>query len=426
MKLVFPCLSLGLALPGLTICPDGLESALLSHWAEPSARLGVVVRTKEQVLVDINGDQAFIPASLQKLFTTAQALNSLGGDFRIATVLTASHQGELKLALGGDPGFSSDRDLPRLVAQLQRGRIPIKTIEIVPEPWGKSYGRGWEWEDLQEPYGAPIGVVIDENILEWKLSPQFSWKHPHRATGWQVKNQTQWGEKDTLQIQAQGKTLTLKGTVPTPIEYAHPIPDPEEQVLMLLRRELQQQKIKTIAPGQATIFSMPLKELVKITNKNSHNLYAEQLFRLLGKNAPNYNQDYEAKGREIITKEVKSTGFYAADGSGLSRYNQATPKQVVDLLLKMENHPDFRASLPSQDGTLTNRLKGLQIQAKTGTLTGVSTLAGYLNPPRHPPVTFAILINHSLATPSQNRATIDAMVSEINRLTLCGQGYGQP
>lgn len=408
-----------LPLPGLGICPDQLEFEI-----EPSARLGVFVKSQDQVLVDINGNQAFTPASVQKLFTTAVALTTLGAEFRVKTVLTMSPEGELILTPGGDPSFSSGRDLPQLVGQLQRGSTPIKNIEIHQEPWGNTYGRGWEWEDTQAPYAPPIGgVVIDENILEWNLNPSFSWKHPSRAQGWQVKNTVQLGQSDSLEIQILGQTLVLRGTIPSTIEYATPIPDPGAQFMTLLGLELKKQGLTHLKPSQVFVLSPPLKDLIKVINKDSHNLYSEQILRILGRELSQPGQDYETRGRTIINQAVNNPGFYASDGSGLSRHNQATPRQIVDLLAKMAKNPDFRSSLATggKDGTLTNRLKHLSIQAKTGTLSGIGTLAGYLTPPHHPPVIFAILVNHSLLSPGQLRSQIDRMVEQINQLTPCDQ-----
>ncbi len=416
------------ASPGLGICPDRLV------WqADPGSRLGVVVQSNDRVLVDINGDQAFIPASVQKLFTTAGALQALGADFRTRTVLTMTEGGELSLEGGGDPSFSSEGDLPKLVSQLEQGDRAVQNIRVVSAPWGNPYGEGWEWADLQEPYAPPIGgVVIDENILAWLLAPSFnentlgrplnfSWKHPERARGWVVQNFTRLGERDTLQIRVQGQTLTLRGTLPTPIDYASPVPNPATHFITLLRQELTKQQLDQLKPGQAVVFSPPLRDLVRITNKDSHNLYAEQILRIVGRHYSQAGEDYETKGREIITGQVNTPGFYLADGSGLSRRNQATPRQIVELLTRMQFNQDFRQSLPigGKDGTLTNRLQNLDIQAKTGTLTGIATMAGYLTPPKHPPVVFAIMINHSLLPPHQLRDRIDAMVAQLNGLTPC-------
>ncbi len=424
MKLFCAWLSLSIIpLPGVGICPDRLAFEL-----EPTARLGILVKSQDQVLVDINGNQAFIPASVQKLFTTAVALTTLGPEFRVKTVLTMSPEGELRLTGGGDPSFSSDRDLPKLVRQLERGTMSIKNMEIEQEPWGNTYGRGWEWSDTQAPYAPPIGgVVIDENILEWSLDPSFTWKHPSRARGWQVKNNVQLAQSDSLKIQTLGQTLILRGTIPAPLTDAIPIPDPGAQFMMLLRSELVKQGLNYLKPGKAFVFSPQLKDLIRVTNKDSHNLYGEQILRILGREQSRSGLDYETRGREIIARAVNSPGFYVADGSGLSRHNQATPRQIVELLERMAENSEFRSSLPigGKDGTLRNRLKHLNIQAKTGTLSGVSTLAGYLTPTQHPPVVFAIMINHSLLSSQQLRNNIDRMVEQVNRLTPCEPQHGQ-
>ncbi|MFN3361716.1 MAG: D-alanyl-D-alanine carboxypeptidase/D-alanyl-D-alanine-endopeptidase [Pseudanabaenaceae cyanobacterium] len=415
--------------PSWSICPDRLARQLEQQWTEPTARLGIVVRTPERVIVDRQGEQAFIPASLQKLFTTAVALQKLGAEFRTSTSVTVGEDGKLHLRGGGDPSFTSDRSLPALVAQIKPGNVAIAQIEWESEPWGNSYGYGWEWADLQAPYAPPAGgVVIDGNVLPWRLDPSFSWQFPDRAFGWQVENQVQLGTTDTLQIQVQGQKLLLRGTIPEPIEYATPIPDPPQQFINLLQAELQRQNLTEVAVGTATWFSPPLQELIKITNKESNNLYAEQILRLLGRQFRQPNQDYATTGRDLITQAVPTPGFYAADGSGLSRHNQVTPHQVAHLLLQMADNLPFRQSLPQagRDGTLTNRLSHLSLQAKTGTLRGIATLAGYLTPPRHPPVIVVIMVNHSLLPTALLRQQIDRFVTTINDLELCERSRPSP
>ena len=97
---------------------------------------------------------------------------------------------------------------------------------------------------------------------------------------------------------------------------------------------------------------------------------------------------------------IDTSKIYIADGSGVSRYNLASTDQFVELLSYMYRSSfakDFLFTLPSggYQGSLENRflVMGKSIKAKTGHLSGVSNLSGYLFPPKNGPIGFSILIN---------------------------------
>jgi D-alanyl-D-alanine carboxypeptidase/D-alanyl-D-alanine-endopeptidase (penicillin-binding protein 4) len=237
------------------------------------------------------------------------------------------------------------------------------------------------------------------------------------------------------------------------------IPDPEANLLHLLRRELIAQGIE-IAPfsginkkpqytiGLANFDSPPFSELLATTNKDSNNLYAELLLRALGEQyyahlltrplGINFYQSVElnneSAGLLAIAEYLKSINIapndvLLVDGSGLSRQNLATPRAIAQLLQTVASDRDiaqyFRKSLPiaGVDGTLTKRFKdtaaqGL-IQAKTGTLTGAIALSGYANPKNYREVVFSIIINNSNLPTRELQQYVDAISLTLTRLENC-------
>ncbi|MDX1977453.1 MAG: D-alanyl-D-alanine carboxypeptidase, partial [Pseudanabaenaceae cyanobacterium bins.68] len=155
----------------------------------------------------------------------------------------------------------------------------------------------------------------------------------------------------------------------------------------------------------AVVYSPRLKELVSTTNKDSENLYAENLRLILG------NQPAQLWSKWQIEKQ----DLRLVDGSGLARRNSLKPRSVVQLLQAMAHNSSFRNSLAiaGQDGTLKSRLAGTQIIAKTGTLDGIAALAGYIL--GAPELAFAVIINHGAPQPRHNRQVLDAIALELSR-----------
>ncbi|NOT61048.1 MAG: D-alanyl-D-alanine carboxypeptidase/D-alanyl-D-alanine-endopeptidase, partial [Acidobacteria bacterium] len=222
--------------------------------------------------------------------------------------------------------------------------------------------------------------------------------------------------------QLDGDTLEFFGTIPRnaaefDVEIA--VHSPAAYAATLLKEALQRRgiqvrgKVKTLNaidrvtnPFDASklteftfVESQPLATLLKVVNKPSQNLHTELMLRQLGViNAPHELDDYgrpkptfekanEARKQFLTKAGVNITPLSLRDGSGLSRSDLVTPRATSQLLEFMRTHPHatvFRESLPVAgfDGTLKRRMKGTaaegNLRAKTGTLTYVNALSGYL------------------------------------------------
>jgi serine-type D-Ala-D-Ala carboxypeptidase/endopeptidase (penicillin-binding protein 4) len=183
--------------------------------------------------------------------------------------------------------------------------------------------------------------------------------------------------------------------------------------------------------------SVPLTEIVEVINKPSQNLYAELVLKTLG----TIGQTGEP-GRPHAVRASASDGFRRAmpffanagidttrialrDGSGLSRYNLVTPSMTVSLLSAMWHHPDaalrdaFIRSLPiaAVDGTLRSRMQHAatqgNVRAKTGTISHVTALSGYVHSASGTPLAFVIMNNHHTLPAAQVRRVEDLIATTL-------------
>jgi D-alanyl-D-alanine carboxypeptidase/D-alanyl-D-alanine-endopeptidase (penicillin-binding protein 4) len=182
----------------------------------------------------------------------------------------------------------------------------------------------------------------------------------------------------------------------------------------------------------ATHRSEPLKEIVRIINKNSQNLYAEQVIKTLGAVLPVEDPEIEPGSAEMGIARAMQTFAAAAidtsriqlvDGSGLSRMNLVTAEMTSGILGYMYNHPDdstriaFLRSLPvgGVDGSLESRFRDSpsygRVRAKTGTVSNASTLSGFVTSAVNTPLSFVIMANHYTVPTSDVRDAQDRIVN---------------
>jgi serine-type D-Ala-D-Ala carboxypeptidase/endopeptidase (penicillin-binding protein 4) len=171
--------------------------------------------------------------------------------------------------------------------------------------------------------------------------------------------------------------------------------------------------------------SVPIAEDITVTNKTSQNLHAELLLRLLGKL---YGADGSfEEGTRVVRQFMVNAGvddedFFLVDGSGLSNDDKMTPRAFTRLLAyasKQQWGEEWRETLPvaGVDGTLDHRftnspLKG-KMWAKTGTLSQVNTLSGYLNAASGRTLAFSILVNGRLPGRNAEDQAIDRIAEAI-------------
>jgi D-alanyl-D-alanine carboxypeptidase/D-alanyl-D-alanine-endopeptidase (penicillin-binding protein 4) len=335
---------------------------------------------------------------------------------------------------------------------------------------GRYLGSGWEWDDLSNWYAAEIDpLTYADNCIEFTITPGDSvgaaagvvWT-PSLAYG-SVNAQIITGDGGgSTQIQFDrslgGNQIVLRGTIrqgSAPEKRWIATHDPAAFFLTNLREKLNAQGIPVTGeiqrlsrwnsddPNYRLLFVQPspkLSQILSVINQRSVNLYSELLLRLLGdqyrksgnSGAGYYNDPFESGRQCVMDWDAKltgySTGFLLVDGSGLSRRNLISADGLIKVLAHMNRSPqrdEFAQSLASPGiGTLEGRFvglpEGISLHAKTGSLSRVRSLAGYLGQGDRNKIAFAIICNHYLCAPEEVDQTLENL-TQLLALYLKGE-----
>ena len=374
--------------------------------------------------------------------------------------------GDLYLKGTGDPSFTSARlkILADALAKSGVKRVEGRIIADASRFDDQTLGDGWQDDDEAFYYSAQVSALnCDENVVPLQAAPGAMAGSPAVVTvGGKDASALGFGPAslDYLSVQntllttpaapkpeagvtwnrARGRTVFLVGGIlpanAPPAGDALTIEDPANftayrlaDLLPLAGVAYDSRRIgKGVVPPDAVSVgvdtSEPLRSLLVHFLKTSDNLYGEALLRTLG--AEKGKRGSASEGAKIVNAflreaNVDTSGLAIADGSGLSRLNHVTPQTLVQLLTYVDQKfpPDtkalWQAALPigGIDGTLRNRFKNTpaanNLHAKTGTLSGASSLSGYVTGKNGQRYVFSIMMNHFVSA-SEARTVQDALV----------------
>lgn len=419
---------------------------------------------RDSVLYRRNSDRGFLPASNQKLFTTAAALDLLGSTYRYETTLSFNGttadsvmQGDLRLTGSGDPTFGSTarrrsdpfRDWAERLAEMGVRRIEGRLLGDDSVFRKGFYPDGWNVSYLTRDKGEQMGLVAGgisyrDNSVPVTVQatqpgePPDAFIRPEGVV--ELENRAVTSERwrgSTLLINRTFSTndLVLTGSVARSYSGVRnvPVSNPTTFALRVFRKRLEAEGIATdlklvdldsldTAPEEGEpIFvevSPPLSEIVKVINKESNNFYAEQVFRTYGWGGVTRGG---ARRTESFLRRagISTRTLMINDGSGLSRKNLITPRALRELLVHMDGHAEqsvFFASLPQggeRGTTLRSRLSRTEVRAKTGSLTFVRSLSGYVDRPDGTRIAFSILANNYTGPSYQITRTVNDIIRMI-------------
>ena len=338
---------------------------------------------------------------------------------------------------------------------------------------GSPVGSGWEWEDLTWSYGAQISALtINDNAIDLNVkpgaivgAPVTIVTGPPNASFITIVNHATTSPKELrsdLQIYRGlgANTLEISGTLPlgnAGFVGGIAIPDPAVAFVSMLRDALTRRGVKidgrlrtvdarsdvSIVPNFPTLrnavvavpvieitslASPPFSTLAAQTLKPSQNQYTELILRTLGKLQPETatggrRRDDEDGGLEAVGQFLRQAGIgendvALNDGSGLSRNDLISANTTVQLLRFMSKHryfAQFRDALPiaGVDGTLRTRMRGTpaegNVRAKTGSLSSVASLSGYVTTGAGEHLVFSMMLNNYPDAAALRRDSVDAI-----------------
>lgn len=451
------------------LCSSSLATSLqrpidkIINQIDPNINMGMMVvdLNTGETLYQRNVSSTFTPASNMKLFSDAAALLVLGPDYRFQSRLSTDAtslqdgnlNGSLYLYLPGDPSFTQGH-LDILFAQLPtwgirhiQGNVVLVSDRNNIEP----HAPGVVPKDLTYSYGAPTApVMVDENRVTVTVNPSYRIGEPAIVeysapiNSFVLDNQvkTATGRCGISVKTTNDNHLVVHGCIGMgqgAVQARIPISNPLGYAQALIRRRLEH--VNIVLDGQVMLGQSPHKTLLLATHsskqitqlmadtlKPSDNLYADSLFLHAAETihgAPLNWQQSQPIVKNFLQQQtgINLQNAILIDGSGLSRQDLLTPEQTVGLLRYLHDRfplaYEYIAALPiaGQDGTLLRRFRKPNqrgfLRAKTGSMTGIMSLSGYLYSANAHTLAFAIYINTRHGTsPSisgRYRGMVDAL-----------------
>jgi serine-type D-Ala-D-Ala carboxypeptidase/endopeptidase (penicillin-binding protein 4) len=457
------------ALPALQRDIDAiLASPALEHgfW-------GVLVKSLRSgdTLYSLNARKLLMPASNMKIVTLAAAAERLGWDHTYPTALFAAGdvesgtlRGDLIVVGSGDPSITAENGdalFGEWAERLRAAGIRAVAGRVIGDDDAfedNGLGFGWSWDDLPDDYAAGVSALqFNENAVRVTVTPgpaagdSAGIAIAPAGSGLDVVSSVTTAAPDAAVSIATRRLpgsmrLALGGSMPAGHAPATLVVSVENPTLFFagaLRQALIARGIDVRGPAVdvdeirdaparpraplATHTSAPLSTLAVRLMKISQNLYAETLLKTLAPAAPRTSEGGRAEAAAALQPwGVAADALIQRDGSGLSRYDYVTAEALVAILAHVDRDQrlrgPFEASLPiaGRDGTLSNRMKGTAAEgnarAKTGSMSNVRALSGYVTSASGEPLVFSIVANN-FAAAAEVLAATDAIVIRLAALT---------
>ncbi|MEO0128643.1 MAG: D-alanyl-D-alanine carboxypeptidase/D-alanyl-D-alanine-endopeptidase [candidate division WOR-3 bacterium] len=439
-----------------------------------NAHYGIIILdlNKDSIIYNYNGEKLLVPASNMKIITTAASLYFLGKEFRYKTCLylrgtikDKKLYGDIILQGRGDPYFSLE-NLERFVDKIKSlGIIEINGGIIIIDDYftDERLPAGWSWHYLDAKYAPEISALsFNKNVVSVRLRPtnvgELANVYIYPATGYikLINRMTTTANSENIIIyrKPEENTIVVDGfiNIKNARDINVAVKDPAMFVGEYFKERLIASNIKISNPVSRiktyelflnqtqpllidSILSPALSEIIKETNTESENLYAEILLKTLGAfryKEGSFNSGLNAVKEFLNVCGVDTQNISIWDGSGLSKNNLVSPAALIAVLKFMYNSnlfEDFYNSLPEPGkGTLKARFNGFSdtLRAKTGAIQATSCLSGYLKIINGQDYAFSMLFNN-FTCPTRKITQIQekiirSFVEEVHKLKVDDTG----
>ena len=445
-KLLSLLLVCGIYIFGLSADASGMIDKALRTSSINRSAVSVSVRdikTGAQVY-GLNPMKPVNPASTQKLVTYAVALDTLGEDYVFSTELYKSTNNDLYLKLSADP-YLTTKDLKNLFSTAKsKNIIEPKGVYIDDYVLDSSYwGEGWQWDDDLSTLMPKFGSYnLDSNILKITVkpttlnSPADIYTEVFYPVGF--VNLVKTGSENNLKIShnetISHNLLEVNGTV-RQLAYLR-IPVSNIKLYFKLRLEeaindskvfyygkIFQKKLPSEDVYLVDKIERPLSQAAVSILQSSNNMVAETVYKLAGGKYVNNTGSMESANEMFLAfcekNNIKADDVRLVDGSGVSKNNLMTADFMTRFLVAEANQPNFEsyksAMAAPGSGTLSNRMLYFRdnMKAKTGTLSDVSAIAGYIKTRQGKELAFDIMINDAKSQPTDKKMLEEMILRAI-------------
>ncbi len=436
---------------------SGRIANLLAAKGLAGMKVGVRIESlapQRSLVFEQNSQDAFKPASNQKLITSSAAMTVLSPGFTYRTLLALRGDDLVIIGAGdpsvGDPRMAQAADEP-ITTVFRRWAEALKAKGVTEIRGNLLFDDfifeqehlhpGWRKQfDLQDWYAAPVGGLnFNDNCVDVLIKPAADKGQPAIVTFLpttpyvRLENRTKTaakGEPIINRSSVDPPTILVSGSVSkgNAPEDAPSISVPDPGVFFAsacrtvlasqgirIAGETRRERVRSAAgslPPDLKVVATHDRKMIDLmwrVNKSSLNMFAEALLKTMGayagrEKAPGVGS-YET-GRAVVRDFLDKVGisrdtYVLDDGSGLSHDNRVTPAMLTSILAYMDRHPRREEWLKNlaapgeKVGTLRKRMKDLdgRVFAKTGTIGGVSSLSGYIKGPAGRWYAFSVLCN---------------------------------
>ncbi len=384
---------------------------------------------EKKMIFERNTERYFTPASNTKLFTFYACIKTLGDS--IPALRYEIKSDSLVFWGTGDPTFfhpefKNTKTFDFLKSYKRSKRLYFSDGNFTNE----YFGSGWAWNDYNGYYSAELsplpiyGNIVRVSIENEALKPQPS-----------IFNNSFYKKEDGTIIKrtvADNQFLYPKSILQMP-DYQQDIPYKtsagltQQLLIDTLRRNVSLLKIPVSASAK-TLYSMPTEEVYRLMMQESDNMLAEQLLLLCGSTLKDsINSSFAIKSiTEKYLQDLPDVPKWV-DGSGLSRYNLFTPRSIIKLLEKIHaDVPEEKLfsimAIGGKTGTVRNMFKASSdeekpyIFAKSGSLSGVYNLSGYLITKKGKTLLFSVMNNNFTKTTTEVRKEVEKILIKVHEM----------
>ena len=395
-----------------------------------------------KVIYKLNDKQPTMPASTLKLITLGASLDTLGDDYEFSTKLYKTTNNDLYLKLGADPFLTSGGLNTLMEKAVKEKKITSpKIIYIDDYIFDKTeWGEGWQWDDDLNPLMPKFSSYnIDKNLLSIIISPTNPGSpaqiYTNKFYPITFMNLVTTGTENDIELNRNNSIapniLNISGTINKQITEEIPINNPKRYFILRLEDAIQsakmdyyggfpQKKTPTTNVYLVAEIKHPISQAIKAILMDSNNFVAETVFKLAGAKFVN-NTGSIQHSQEMLNAYFNKIGIDAqdikiVDGSGVSKNNIITANFMTDYLVKQFKNETLKNSMPTAgEGTLKNRMLYFKdnLRAKTGTLSDVSSIAGYITSRSGKTYAFDIMINDPKTKSNDKKSLEEYIIRDI-------------